>query len=216
MQFSTAIFDMDGTLFDTERIALDSWQTALREHGVEVSQRTLESVIGVDMAGTKAILSRLLPASVEIDDLTKQAVALSKRYIEHHNLPVKEGVVELLSHLKARGTSIGLATTTFTERALANLQRSALAGYFQAVIGGDQVERGKPHPDIYLKALEALRAEPGDSLAFEDSDYGIKAAFAAGLRVIHIPDIKQIDDETRTLVHREYATLLDFRDEITV
>jgi len=181
-----------------------------------VSQRTLELVIGVDLAGTKAILNRFLPANVEIDDLTKQAVAISKRYIENHNLPVKEGVVELLSHLKARGTSIGLATTTFTERALANLQRSELAGYFQAVIGGDQVARGKPHPDIYLKALEALRAEPGDSLAFEDSDYGIKAAFAAGLRVIHIPDIKRIDEVNRVLVHREYATLLDFRDDIAV
>ena len=215
MHFTTAIFDMDGTLFDTERIALDAWQTAFREQGAEVSQNILETVIGVDGKGTKAFLSRFVPAGVGIDDLTRRTVAIMNSNIEQNGLPVKKGAVELLAHLKARGTSVGLATSSNTERALKNLNSANLADYFQAVIGGDQVERGKPHPDIYLRALAALQAKPEETVALEDSDYGIQAAFAAGLRVIHIPDIKRIDEETRACVHRQYATLLEFRDEIT-
>lgn len=214
MPFTTAIFDMDGTLFDTERLALDAWQATFREHGAEVSRRILETVIGVDGKGTKAFLSRFAPASVGIDDLTKRAAVIMNGNIKQHGLPLKAGTVELLAHLKATGITVGLATSTRTEQALTNLNRAKIAGYFQAVIGGDQVVRGKPHPDIYLKALAALGARPEEAIALEDSDFGIQAAFAAGLRVIHIPDIKRIDEKTRAFVHRQYATLLEFRDEI--
>jgi HAD superfamily hydrolase (TIGR01509 family) len=214
MNFTTTIFDMDGTLFDTERIALDAWQTAFREQGAEVPRQALEAVIGVDGKGTKAFLSRFVPAGVGIEDLTKRTVAVMNRHIEQHGFPVKVGAVELLAYLKARGATIGLATSTSTDRAQSNLKRAGLAGYFRAVIGGDQVERGKPHPDIYLKALAVLGAAPADAIALEDSDYGIQAAFAAGLRVIHIPDIKRIEAETMACVHRQYATLLDFKEEI--
>ena len=216
MHFTTAIFDMDGTLFDTERIALDAWQTAFREQGAEVPRQTLETVIGVDGKGTRAFLSRFVPAGVGIDDLTKRTVAIMNCYIEQHGFPVKMGAVELLAHFKAQGITIGLATSTSTDRAQSNLKRAGVAGYFQAVIGGDQVDRGKPHPDIYLKALDALRTEPADAIALEDSDYGIQSAFAAGLRVIHIPDIKRIDEATMACVHRQYATLLEFKEEIAV
>lgn len=116
---------------------------------------------------------------------------------------MKPGALELLAHLESRGTAIGLATSSRTSRALDNLERAGMAGYFRAVIGGDQVEQGKPHPDIYLKALSTLRSHPEDAIALEDSDHGIRAAFAAGVRVIHIPDIKRIDEESRRCLHRQ-------------
>ena len=212
MHFTTAIFDMDGTLFDTERIAIDAWQTAFRAHGVEVTAQTLETVIGVELKGTQAFLSRFAPAGVDIDDLTREARAIRNSYVERHGLPVKPGAVELLNFLKERGTTIGLASTTWTEHALENLERAGITAYFRVIIGGDQVEKCKPHPEIYLKALGELGGRPEMTIAIEDSDHGIHAAFAAGLRVIHIPDIKRIDEETRGCVHRQYATLLEFRD----
>jgi beta-phosphoglucomutase-like phosphatase (HAD superfamily) len=79
-----------------------------------------------------------------------------------------------------------------------------------------QVAQGKPHPDIYLKALSELRASPEDAIAVEDSDHGIQSAAAAGMRVIHVPDIKQIDADTMARVHRKYASLLDFRDDMSL
>ncbi|BCS53612.1 HAD family phosphatase [Geobacter sp. SVR] len=214
MHFTTAIFDMDGTLFDTERLAIDAWQAAFGECGVALSRQALETVIGVDGPGTRAFLTGFLPDGVAFDDLRSRAAAVRSDAVERHGIPVKAGARELLAHLETRGTTIGLATTTFTDRALENLERAGLTGYFRAIIGGDQVEKCKPHPDIYLKALEQLQAAPATAIALEDSDHGILAAHAAGLRVIHIPDIKPIDKETRACVHREYVTLLEFRNEI--
>ncbi len=214
MHFTTAIFDMDGTLFDTERIALDCWQAAFREYGVHVPRSDLEMVIGVDSKGTREFLNRFTPAGTGFDDLVQHARASRKEYLEKHGLPMKPGVAELLTLLRERGVKIGLATATRTEQTLQNLGTANITEYFQAVIGGDQVERGKPHPDIYLKALAELGAVPDEAIALEDSDHGIRAAFTAGLRVIHVPDIKRIDEKTRGMVHRQYATLLELRDEI--
>ncbi|SRR6266581_3836265 len=216
MHFTTAIFDMDGTLFDTERIALDCWQAAFSGYGVQVARKELEKVIGVDGKGTREFLSRFAPAGVGFDDLVQHARAARNEYVEQHGLPMKPGAVELLALLRDRGVKLGLATTTHAERTMENLNAANIVDYFQAIVCGDQVERCKPYPDIYLKALEELDAAPGEAIALEDSEHGILAAHAAGLRVIHIPDIKRIDDETRAFVHREYGTLLEFRDEIAV
>ena len=214
MHFTTAIFDMDGTLFDTERIGIDSLQRVFWDHGVEVERQTLETVIGGGGKQTRAFLSRFVPAGTDIEEILKLTGSLVKEHVERHGLPIKQGAVELLSHLRDRGVIIGLATATNTAQALDNLRRANLAGYFQRVVGGDQVERGKPHPDIYLKALEKLQSRAEDAIALEDSDYGIQSAHAAGLRVIHIPDIKRIDVRTMSCVHREYATLLAFKEEL--
>ena len=214
MQFTTAIFDMDGTLFDSERIALDSWQAAFRRYGVHVSRKVLEEVIGVDGKGSREYLSRLAPNGVGFEDLARHARDIRKEYIEGHGLPMKAGSAELLRLFHDRGIRVGLATTTHAERTLENLNRANISEFFQVVISGDQVDRGKPYPDIYLKALKELRSAPDEAIAIEDSDSGIRSAHAAGIRVIYVPDIKVIDAETRDCVHRQYATLMDLWEEI--
>jgi HAD superfamily hydrolase (TIGR01509 family) len=214
MHFTTAIFDMDGTLFDSERIALNCWQEAFKGCGVHVARQELETVIGVDAKGTREFLSRFVPAGVGYEDLLHSTRTIIKNYIERHGLPLKPGAGELLDLLRHRGIKLGLATSTHVERTLANLNGAKIADCFEVVVCGDQVERCKPHPDIYLKALADLGAAPDEAIALEDSDHGIRAAFTAGLRVIHIPDIKRIDEDTRAMVHHQYATLLEFRDEI--
>jgi HAD superfamily hydrolase (TIGR01509 family) len=207
---------MDGTLFDTERIAIDAVQSAFREQGVEVTRQTLETVIGGGGDEARAFLNRFVPARTGIDEILQRTENIMKGHIDQHGLPIKAGALELLAYLKNRGITVGLATSSNSGRARDNLKLAGMCDYFETVIGGDQVERCKPHPDIYLKALAELRAIPGDTIALEDSDNGIKAAFAAGLRVIHIPDIQLIDEKTRTCVYRQFATLLEFREEIAV
>lgn len=215
MKFSTAIFDMDGTLFDTERIALDCWQEAFSVYGVHVLRTDLETVIGFDGKGTRAFLSNFVPTGADFDELLQSARAIRKEYIEQHGLPLKAGAAELLALLRDRGVKLGLATTTHAERTLENLKIANFTDYFQTVVCGDHVERHKPYPDIYLKALTELQAASNDAIALEDSDHGIHAAHAAGMRVIHIPDIKRIDETARAYVYREYASLMDFRNELT-
>jgi HAD superfamily hydrolase (TIGR01509 family) len=214
MKFTTAIFDMDGTLFDSERVAIDCWKDSFEDIGVRVERQELEAVIGVDGPGTRAYLSRFLPVGVNFEELIGHARNVRKVYVEEHGLPMKTGAAELLALLHQRGIRLGLATTTHTERTLENLHRAGFAGYFQVVVCGDQVEHCKPHPEIYLKTLSLIGATPDESIALEDSDHGIMSAFAAGLRVIHVHDIKRINDNSKARVHREYASLLEFRDEI--
>lgn len=214
MHFTTAVFDMDGTLFDTERIALDCWQKAFSQYGVHVLRNELETVIGLDGKGTKAFLSNFKPAGTDFAELMERARAIRKAYVERHGLPIKAGATELLALLHGRGVKLGLATTTHAERTLENLTAAHFTDYFQVIVCGDHVERHKPYPDSYLKVLAELQVAPADAIALEDSDHGIQAAHAAGMRVIHIPDIKRIDETARACVYREYASLLDFRNDL--
>jgi HAD superfamily hydrolase (TIGR01509 family) len=216
MRFTTAIFDMDGTLFDTERLAMRALEVVLERYELAIPRQALESVIGLDGKRTEAVLACFIPPSIGVEGILKPASALIRSEIEARGLPLKKGAMEILAYLKACGTAIGLATSTSTARALDNLRRANLTDYFQATIGGDQVAQGKPCPDIYLKALAKLRASPEDAIAVEDSDHGIQSAAAAGVRVIHIPDVKQIDAVTMARVHRKYASLLDFRDDLAL
>jgi HAD superfamily hydrolase (TIGR01509 family) len=215
MRFTTAIFDMDGTLFDTERLAIDALQGAFREYDLEVPRQTLETLIGGGTEAARSFLSHFTPPDIEVDVILRRTGVTMKKNIEEHGLPVKPGAIELLTLFRDRGIAIGLATSSRTKHALDNLKRVNIADYFQSVIGGDLVDRSKPYPDIYLKALAELRVGPNDAIALEDSDNGIQAAHAAGLRIIHVPDIKRIDEKTRACVHREYASLLEFRDEMS-
>jgi HAD superfamily hydrolase (TIGR01509 family) len=214
LQFRAVIFDMDGTLFGTEQLAVDALRSAFAEHGVDVATADLEMVIGRHGEETRAWLSRFAPAATGIDPILERGRAIIKARIEREGLPVKPGVAELLPYLREREVAIGLATTTRTATALANLRRCELASYFGAIIGGDQVAYPKPRPDIYLRALASLGAAAAETIAVEDSDLGIAAAHAAGLRVIYVPDIKRIEVGTRALIHREYPTLRDLHAEL--
>jgi HAD superfamily hydrolase (TIGR01509 family) len=214
MHFTTAVFDMDGTLFDSERLAIECWQAAFREFGVLITSSELEAVIGVDGPTTRAYLNRYVPEGAGFDELMLLARAIRQERVAAHGLSLKPGAVELLSLLHERGIKIGLATTTHTERTLDNLHGAGIARFFRAVICGDQVAQCKPSPEIYLKALAELQAACVDAVALEDSVHGIIAAHAAGMRVIHIPDIKKIDAVTERLVHRQFDSLLDLHNEI--
>ncbi|MFZ4858302.1 MAG: HAD family hydrolase [Desulfuromonadaceae bacterium] len=214
MNFTTAVFDMDGTLFDSERLAIECWQTAFRDIGVLISSSELEAVIGVDGPTTRAYLNRYVPEGTGFEELMLSVRAIRQGWVAEHGLTLKPGAVELLSLLHGRGVRIGLATTTHTERTLDNLHGAGIARFFRAIVCGDQVAQCKPHPEIYLKALAELEADCTDAVALEDSVHGIIAAHAAGMRVIHIPDIKKIDAATERLVHRQFESFLELHDEI--
>jgi HAD superfamily hydrolase (TIGR01509 family) len=214
LDFLAVVFDMDGTLFGTERLAIDGLQKAFREQGIDVAEETLEHVIGRSGRETRDYLARLVPDGLGVEEILRRGGDIIRARIEREGLPVKTGVYEVLGYLRSRGIPMGLATSTRAATARQNLRRARIDEYFTSVIGGDEVERPKPDPEVYVRATRELGVDPARAIAIEDSDLGIQAASAAGLRVLHVPDIKRIDVHTRALVYREYPTLLQLHDEL--
>lgn len=195
------IFDMDGLLIDSETIALRTFQTMCDQHGLGDQFSLYLKLLGTNNTTTLAILNTHLPASISPELFTKSWMSL---YLEQTQsaVPLMNGVPELLDHLDAIGMPKSVATSTRTELARTKLNNSGILHRFAHITGGDQVEHGKPAPDIYLKAAERLQVAPAQCLALEDSPNGVKAALAAGMRVIQIPGLAPPDADTIALGHQ--------------
>ena len=194
------VFDMDGLLLDTERVYLDGFRAAMEAHGLPADDGIFRRMIGTNRALGRQILTDGLAGRVTLDDFYRIwdshiAEALSG------GIPVKPGVRALATHLRDRGVPYIIATSTRTDRAHAALARAGLNALFLDVIGGDRVAASKPAPDIYLLACRTLDLPPQDCAAFEDSPNGVRAAVAAGLRTVQVPDILMPDAELRALGH---------------
>ena len=126
-------------------------------------------------------------------------------------LPVKPGVRELLSFLSERGVPTGLASSSERRKILDALDGAGLAGFFGSIISGDAVRISKPDPEIYLLACREMGLIPGETLAIEDSRNGIRAAHAAGMRPIMVPDLVPPDEETRLLSFRIFRDLFEVK-----
>ena len=129
-------------------------------------------------------------------------------------IPLKSGAEELLQDLKRGGIPMAVATSTPNPRATHMLRNSGMLQAFDVVVAGDQVQRGKPLPDIYLRAAELLGVPPERCLALEDSENGVRSALAAGMTVIQVPDLVEPSDAVRDLGHTILGTLHDVREQM--
>ena len=125
--------------------------------------------------------------------------------------PLKTGARELLDWLKAEGWAIGLASSSREAGVRLNMERTGLISYFDVLIGGDMLKASKPAPDIYLRACAELGVDPRTAFAVEDSYNGIRAAHAAGMRALMVPDMVPADDEMRGLAETVLPDLLAVR-----
>jgi len=203
------VFDMDGLLLDTERIALDAFQAACRGHGVTVDNEIYYLCIGSNNDGTREILQRALGPEFPYDRISKDWMALYHQRVSTQAVDLKDGALALLELVRRRGLPAALATSTHTALATTKLRLAGLDGYFSAVIGGDAVTRGKPDPEPYLAAARALGHSPATCWAIEDSDNGVRAAHAAGLFVLQVPDLVQPSAAVRNLGHVIVRSLYD-------
>ncbi len=187
--FRAALFDMDGTLFDTEVIYRDAWLSA------GVPEDLYLTFIGAPRSRIKQLLADhgLDPEAIYVykDQFVSDALK--------DHIPVKPGVEACLQWLKEQGISCAVATSSSIETARKYVSRAGLDGYFAQVISGNQVEHGKPAPDVFLFAARQLGASPEETVVLEDSYNGIRAGHAAGMYTIMIPDAVAPDDEMQAL-----------------
>lgn len=208
-RFKAAIFDMDGLLLDSERLALVAFEKTCSQFELGDQSITFNKCIGTNAAMSESILKQSLEGLMDDQVFAK---AWNKKYASlttENPIPQKSGAKALLEHLKTIDVPIALATSTKTESAKTKLDRSDLLHYFDFVVGGDQVTNSKPAPEIYLKAASSLSIDPENCLAFEDSPNGVKSAIAAGMTVVQIPDLIQPDEALLKLGHIILDSLVD-------
>ena len=211
MRIQAVIFDMDGVIFDTERLALKVWMRTAEELGIPDIELLYPSCIGTNYARTQEILYDRYGSSFPQKEFTDRVRKYFKE-ATYGGLPVKPGAEELLSQLKVQHTPTALASSTASEIVRQELEDADLIGYFDALICGDMVRHSKPDPEIFLKAGEAVNAEPSGCLVIEDSFNGVRACKASGLYTVMVPDIIRPDDEMRELADVILPSLKEVQD----
>jgi len=211
MNVAAVVFDMDGLLLDSERLALAAFVDTCDHFGLGDQTAVFMQCLGINQERGKRVLRDGLPGTV--DHLAFARLWDSKCFerFADASIPLKSGAEELLQDLKAFGVPAAIATSTSASRATQKLQHSGILQEFDVIVGGDHVRRSKPFPDIYLKAAELLGVHPESCLALEDSENGVRSALSAGMIVIQVPDLVQPSAAMRELGHTVLETLHDVR-----
>ena len=195
------LFDMDGTLLDSEKIYRRTWTQAMKDLKLELDEEQFfRDVSGMNMAGIKSFCKQAYGADFPIEELAATRRAHLMAFLEENLPPLKPGVPQILETLRERGICIVLATSSGYAYATKLVQRLGIDGYFDAVMAGDRVEHGKPHPEIFLRAAELIGCKPEECVVAEDSQNGVRAGYAAGMRTVMIPDLQPCTDELRPLL----------------
>ena len=209
------VFDADGTLFDTERLARAVWLSVAREWKASAVEEHYMELIGRNREGIVSLLKSVCPPDFPLDKFLLTCSQRSREKLHHEGVPVKEGAREVLELCTCKGLPIALATSSGAATTQYKLESSGLDRYFQAVITGDKVTHGKPHPEIYLTACQALGIEPVHSMAVEDSKNGVFSAHAAGMMTVLIPDLLPPTPELEALAYRKFDSLFSLKDYLT-
>ena len=200
------IFDLDGTLLDTEKLYRRFWVEAARQLGYPMEDR---HALMIRSMAAEPLLKREVCADFDYHAVRALRRQIMEAFIDENGVDPKPGLLETLAALRARGLKIGLATATPEYRARKYLRMVNAEQYFDAVTCADMVKRGKPQPDIYLLACERTGVKPEEAIAVEDAPTGIAAAHAAGCLAVMIPDQDQPDDALRALCHAVLPALSD-------
>ena len=201
----SVIFDMDGTLLDTQRICIPAWEYAGEKQGIPNMGSYIYSVCGMNAQGWgNFILERHPDINLEKFNHDVRSYILEKLKISY-----KKGARELLEYLWSRGIKTAVASGSSHTSIEHHLRELGVYERFDAITGGHDVEHGKPAPDIFLLAAEKMGANPSDCIVFEDSANGVRAGHAAGMRVIGIPDIVDFSDEVKGLLWQECTDMTE-------
>lgn len=208
------LFDLDGTLTDTEKYYQSAWPDALAHFGYEM---TPEKPLELRSLGRPFVLEKF--KEWYGDDFDYWAVreyrkGLIEEILRKYGIPLKPGAKEILAWLREQGVFVALVTANDKERAERYLKKIQLFDYFNAVVCADMVEKGKPAPDIYAYACKTLNIAPEETFAIEDSPNGCRSAHGAGCNVIMIPDLTEPDEELKKFLYARLDCLMDLKKMI--
>lgn len=209
--FKAVLFDMDGTLTDTEKYYQKAWPESLAHFGYEMSA---EKPLILRSLGRPYALEQFKEwygddfDYWEVRNYRKQLV---EGILKETGIPLKPGAKEILKWLRDNGVFVALVTANDKDRAERYTKKIGLFEYFDAIVCADMVEYGKPAPDIYAYACRELNVNPKDTLAVEDSPNGCMSAYGAGCNVVMVPDLTEPDKQLMEKLFARVDTLLDLK-----
>ena len=207
MKIKAAVFDMDGLMFDTERLAMAAW-----DYACEKMELCKAGYMFMKTLGVTAERADEFGSDVDTEAMRRYGREFTDDFYAHNKVPVKYGLYELLDWLKSAGIKTAVASSSTRRAVLRNLESAGITDKFDIIVSGEMAARSKPAPDIYLKACELLGESPKDCIALEDSRNGLWAAHNAGCRVIMVPDLWQADEETENVLWKKFNNLLEVRN----
>ena len=203
------IFDMDGLMFDTERLVQYSWNQAGNAMGKGNSGEEIYHTLGFNKNKRREYFKHLYGQRFDFETFQILSSVFYYRYVRKNGVPVKKGLYELLDYLSKHDYQIALATSSSQESALKLLRSTGIDHYFSVMITGDQVIHSKPDPEIYQRACDALGIQPSEGIALEDSYHGLRAAYVCGLNPIFVPDLVTDPDPVKDIIVCQCESLLD-------
>lgn len=201
------LFDMDGLMLDTERMARSAWTRALADYGYHLEATDYLRLLGRTAEDARGILTEIFGPELPYDQVFERRRIYYEADIEANGILPKPGLLELLDFLELRGIPKAVASSTATWFVQYKLIRVGVLQRFSTVVCGDMVPRGKPYPDLFLEAARCLNFAPEQCVVLEDSEAGIRAANAANMLVLMVPDLKPPTPEIEAMAYRVLPSL---------
>ena len=210
------IFDMDGVIFDSERIWQESYILANKKYNLNLDEKFRQKTCGMNEKDTRNLLNKLFP-DLNIDEYRNYMQVFFETYIKKNGAPIKQGFLELINFLKTKNCKIGLATGN--ERQFVEIMFNSvnldLYSLFNFVVAGEEVKKGKPDPEIYLKIVNGLNVNAQDCFVLEDSINGIKSAKTAGCNPIMVIDLIKPNKYVKQNAFNICSNLIEAKDIIS-
>ncbi len=208
---AAVIFDMDGTMLDTERVSLRAWLATEQSTGHKMPEGFYQTMIGQSEAGARDRLAAVMVPECDVDAFIREA---NQRYFDLlHAAPIprKSGLLELLDLLEQQGIPSAVATSTYRNLANIKLESVGLGKRFEIMVCGDEVTASKPDPEIFARAAHTLGVPSDRCWAIEDSPNGVRSATSAGIPTLLIPDMATIPHEIESLAAAVLPDLMAVR-----
>ncbi len=201
------IFDMDGTILDTERLRFECFQKVFSDMGLIFSRELYASLLGRRRGEARKFLEQIFGNEIINDPSLYQRLEDLENKRVKAGIDIKQGYCKLRSFLCENQIDMALATSTYRKKAEACLKRAGIRDDFPLIVCGDEVTNGKPDPEIFLSVAHQKKIIPAHIMVLEDSYSGVQAGYDAGMKTVMIPDMKEPSEEIKKLIFSEVRSL---------
>lgn len=201
------IFDVDGTLVDSEVVFVKAAIKNMEVNGYNIPMSAIMGIIGQNRVAGQKLIESTQDDSFDYDRYIKNYEKIRSEILEKEPLKLKKGALNILNYCKEHGIRMAIATSTYREKQVKVLTNLGIIDYFDYMVFGNEIKNSKPAPDIYLKVYEHYNLDKDEMIIYEDSNNGILSGYNAGIKVVYIKDIVDVNKETLSLCYKQVKDL---------